>query len=278
MEPERFSNPRYAVPAGACDCHMHVFGPIERYPPAPRRAYTPLPAPLTQWRALAARLGFTRVVLVQPSAYGTDNRCAGRRARRDRARPRAASPSSTRPRRRPRSGAPSARRARASASMSRRWRWRYGALRRRFGACGRADRPARLACADLCRSADDRGVGRGDPHRAGAGRARSHGRGAGRARPARTDSARSSTCSARAGAGSSSRGAYRVSDAAPGFADATPIARALVAANPDRLVWGTDWPHIGGHVEAARAERAAGDLSRSRCRSPSRPSRRRFRR
>jgi predicted TIM-barrel fold metal-dependent hydrolase len=38
-------------------------------------------------------------------------------------------------------------------------------------------------------------------------------------------------------------GAYRVSEKAPDFADATPLAQALVAANPDRIVWGTDWPH-----------------------------------
>jgi predicted TIM-barrel fold metal-dependent hydrolase len=38
-------------------------------------------------------------------------------------------------------------------------------------------------------------------------------------------------------------GAYRISDKAPDFADAAPMAWALIAANPDRVVWGTDWPH-----------------------------------
>ncbi|SFM80694.1 amidohydrolase family protein [Methylobacterium pseudosasicola] len=38
-------------------------------------------------------------------------------------------------------------------------------------------------------------------------------------------------------------GAYRASDKAPDYPDVTPLARALVAANPDRLVWGSDWPH-----------------------------------
>jgi len=38
-------------------------------------------------------------------------------------------------------------------------------------------------------------------------------------------------------------GSYRVSEKAPDFADATPLAQALVAANSDRIVWGTDWPH-----------------------------------
>jgi predicted TIM-barrel fold metal-dependent hydrolase len=38
-------------------------------------------------------------------------------------------------------------------------------------------------------------------------------------------------------------GAYRASKRGPDFADATPLAQALIAANPDRIVWGTDWPH-----------------------------------
>ena len=38
-------------------------------------------------------------------------------------------------------------------------------------------------------------------------------------------------------------GAYRVSRLAPDYADAAPLARALIAANPERIVWGTDWPH-----------------------------------
>jgi predicted TIM-barrel fold metal-dependent hydrolase len=40
-------------------------------------------------------------------------------------------------------------------------------------------------------------------------------------------------------------GAYRVSDKAPDYPDAAPLARALIAANADRIVWGTDWPHPG---------------------------------
>ena len=38
-------------------------------------------------------------------------------------------------------------------------------------------------------------------------------------------------------------GAYRASELGPDFADATPLAQALIAANPDRIVWGSDWPH-----------------------------------
>jgi predicted TIM-barrel fold metal-dependent hydrolase len=38
-------------------------------------------------------------------------------------------------------------------------------------------------------------------------------------------------------------GAYRISENAPDYADAAPLAKALIAANPDRILWGTDWPH-----------------------------------
>jgi predicted TIM-barrel fold metal-dependent hydrolase len=60
-------------PALACDCHCHVFGPAARFPYAQPRSYTPDDAPLETYLALLDRLGFDRGVLVQPSAYGTDN-------------------------------------------------------------------------------------------------------------------------------------------------------------------------------------------------------------
>jgi len=64
-----------AVPPGACDCHVHVFGPHERYPVAPGSAYTPPETPFETYRsAVLQGLGLTRTVLVQPSVYGTDNR------------------------------------------------------------------------------------------------------------------------------------------------------------------------------------------------------------
>lgn len=61
------------MPAGACDCHVHVFGPAERYPFAPDRVYTPGDAGEEALLSLHERLGISRVVLVQPSPYGTDN-------------------------------------------------------------------------------------------------------------------------------------------------------------------------------------------------------------
>jgi len=66
--------PARAVPAGACDCHAHVFGD-DRYPMIEARSYTPHLADLGMYRAMLAGLGFERMVLVQASIYGTDNRC-----------------------------------------------------------------------------------------------------------------------------------------------------------------------------------------------------------
>src|ERR1700730_5728267 len=54
---------------------MHVFGPRGRYPYARKRTYTPRPASLADYQKMAATIGLQRVVFVQPSAYGADNRC-----------------------------------------------------------------------------------------------------------------------------------------------------------------------------------------------------------
>jgi predicted TIM-barrel fold metal-dependent hydrolase len=60
---------------GVCDCHTHVFGPAARYPFSPGRAYTPPAASVEQLVSLHDSLGIERVVIVQPSPYGTDNSC-----------------------------------------------------------------------------------------------------------------------------------------------------------------------------------------------------------
>jgi predicted TIM-barrel fold metal-dependent hydrolase len=60
---------------GFCDSHLHVFGDPARYPLDPRRNYTPERATLAQYRAVMAACGIERAVLVQPSVYGTDNGC-----------------------------------------------------------------------------------------------------------------------------------------------------------------------------------------------------------
>lgn len=67
------SRPTFRLPAGACDAHCHVFGPAARFPYSPKRTYEPPDAPAAQLRALHALLGIERVVLVQASVHGHDN-------------------------------------------------------------------------------------------------------------------------------------------------------------------------------------------------------------
>jgi predicted TIM-barrel fold metal-dependent hydrolase len=67
--------PNFNVPGGACDCHTHVFGPAGKYPYAADRRYTPNDASVQALLALQRHLGFERVVIVQPSPYGADNAC-----------------------------------------------------------------------------------------------------------------------------------------------------------------------------------------------------------
>ena len=67
--------PAFRGPPGACDAHFHVFGPADRYPYGSELRYAPPLAPLDDYEKLAATLGIERMVFVQPSAYGRDNRC-----------------------------------------------------------------------------------------------------------------------------------------------------------------------------------------------------------
>jgi len=68
------SRPSFRVPAGAVDTHCHVFGPAAQFPYAPERKYTPCDASKDQLFALRDFLGFERNVIVQATCHGTDNR------------------------------------------------------------------------------------------------------------------------------------------------------------------------------------------------------------
>lgn len=245
--------PSYPTPADATDCHMHVFGPPELYPAAARRAYTPLPAPLDAWQTVARPLGLTRVVLVQPSAYGADNRCMldAMRARGAKARGVAVIDEDT--------DAPRLAALHAAGVRG---------IRLNLKTMGESD-PALLRArlmsvagriaplgwhiqiyADLSVIAAAAASIRALPVPV----VFDHMGGARAPAPDRNDFATLLDLVATGNGWVKISGAYRVSGAAPLYADATPIARALVKANPDRIVWGTDWPHIGGHVEAVSAE------------------------
>ncbi|MBB5321735.1 amidohydrolase family protein [Marinobacter oulmenensis] len=82
------SKPEFRAPAGAVDAHCHVFGPADRFPYHPKRKYTPCDAPKEKLFELRDYLGFERNVIVQASCHGTDNAAlvdalntAGERAR-----------------------------------------------------------------------------------------------------------------------------------------------------------------------------------------------------
>ena len=68
------SKPEFKVPPGAVDAHCHVFGPGDVFPYAPERKYTPCDAPKEKLWALRDYLGFSRNVIVQATCHGADNR------------------------------------------------------------------------------------------------------------------------------------------------------------------------------------------------------------
>ncbi|MFN3569181.1 MAG: amidohydrolase family protein [Polaromonas sp.] len=68
------SKPRFQLPAGAVDAHCHVFGPGAQFPYAPERKYTPCDASKEQLFALRDHLGFDKNVIVQATCHGSDNR------------------------------------------------------------------------------------------------------------------------------------------------------------------------------------------------------------
>jgi len=68
------SQPAYRPPPGAVDAHCHVFGPADVFPYAPERKYTPCDAPKEKLFALRDYLGFSRNVIVQATCHGADNR------------------------------------------------------------------------------------------------------------------------------------------------------------------------------------------------------------
>jgi len=67
------SKPGRPLPPGTWDTHFHVFGPLDRFPYAMDRKYTPPPAPTEAYVALAERLGISRAVCVHPNVHGPDN-------------------------------------------------------------------------------------------------------------------------------------------------------------------------------------------------------------
>ena len=244
--------PGFTVPAGATDCHMHVFGAMSDYPPAALRAYDPTPASLADYRKVMVPLGLRRIVLVQPSAYGTDNRCMLDALRADDA-------ALTR-------GVAVIGPETTEAELDAMHALRVRGIRLNLVSNGIPDPAA--AVAEL-RAAAARVGPRGwhvqifalpslFVHLApaiatiGVPVVVDHMGGAdarlGDRQPGLDELAgllEAGHCWVKVS------GPNRVSRQPTGFRDALPVARRLIAANPDQVVWGTDWPHIGPHKVGA---------------------------
>ena len=244
----------FAIPRGACDCHVHVFGDTAKFPFAERRTYTPPPASVEQLLELQRDLHMDRVVVVQPSVYGTDNACTmdgvrrmGARARAivviDKSTPRAALEEMA--------GA-GARGIRLNLNTAGNFdpnsakqqldtvaeqisglNWHVqmfvalsviSALKDYF-----MQYPYPVVFDHFGQPKAPQGIGQ--PGFANL-----------------LDLVKSGRAYVKIS------GAYRVSTMAPAYADSTPLAQALVAANPDRIVWGTDWPHPNGASARSIAE------------------------
>lgn len=234
----------FEMPANACDSHVHVFPDPARFPFVATRTYTPPVATADDLLALQRDLRLDRVVVVQPSVYGTDNRATLDGIRQlgpRRARGVAVIGADT-----------------TAAQLEELHQGGIRGVRVNLETAGVVDpavSSARLATAiqqvagrgwhvqtftrlSIIEALKDQFMAAPVPlvidHFGGA-------RGElGVGQPgfgALVDLVRSGKAYVKIS------GAYRSSTRAPAFPDVTPLAQALIAANPDRIVWGTDWPH-----------------------------------
>jgi predicted TIM-barrel fold metal-dependent hydrolase len=67
--------PAFEVPGNACDAHVHIFGHVEQFPQTNTELFVPPLATFEMYSAIQARLGLTRAVIVHPAAYGTELAC-----------------------------------------------------------------------------------------------------------------------------------------------------------------------------------------------------------
>jgi len=233
----------FDVPAGACDCHTHIHGDPEKFPFFAGRVYTPELASPEEMSALHKALQIERVVIVTPSIYGTDNSATlfGMMARGATARGVAVIDDKTSEADLDAMGQAGIRGIRLNLATGgvndpAVGRPRFQAAVERVKARGWhvqlfTNLAMISAIKDLVAASPVPVV---FDHFGGAQA------GLGVEQPGFADL----TELVRSGkAYVKISGAYRASKVAPDYADAAPLARALIAANSDRIVWGTDWPH-----------------------------------
>ena len=233
--------PRITLPPGSCDCHAHVFGPQAKFPYIEKAKYIPPDATTAQYIHMLRTLGLERAVLVQPSVYGTDNS------------------------------------AMVDAMQSGLFSFRGVAVVDPAVSDAELDRLHAVGVRGVRMNLFSVGGGNAMLDQARALAARLGPRGWHMqfyAEVEKTPELESfledlpvdfvldhfghvHAGDGVQGAGFQTllrlagnprcwfkvMGPYRVSERGPDYADVTPLARALVAAAPDRVVWGTDWPH-----------------------------------
>jgi predicted TIM-barrel fold metal-dependent hydrolase len=233
----------FDVPAGACDCHTHIHGDPEKFPFFAGRVYTPEPASPEEMAALHKALHIERVVIVTPSVYGTDNSATlfGMKFRGNTARGVAVIDDKT-----PESALdamgqagirgirinlatngvndPSVGRSRLQAAIER-------VKARGWHIQIYTNLPLVSSIKDLVASSPLPIV---FDHFGGADSS------LGLEQPGWADLVELVKTGK---AYVKISGAYRLSKLGPDYPDAVPFARALIAANADRIVWGSDWPH-----------------------------------
>jgi predicted TIM-barrel fold metal-dependent hydrolase len=233
----------FDVPAGACDCHTHIHGDPAKFPFFAGRVYTPEPASPEEMAALHKALHIERVVIVTPSVYGTDNSATlfGIKFRGNTARGVAVIDDKT-----PESDLdamaqagirgirinlatsgvndPSVGRTRLQGAIAR-------VKARGWHVQIYTNLPLVSSIKDLVAASPVPVV---FDHFGGAEAS------LGLEQPGWSDL----TELVKSGqAYVKISGAYRLSKQAPDYPDAVPFARSLIAANADRIIWGTDWPH-----------------------------------
>jgi predicted TIM-barrel fold metal-dependent hydrolase len=234
----------FDVPRSACDCHVHVFPDPAEFPFTPNRVYTPPPASAKELLGLQEILHLDRVVIVTPSVYGTDNRAtvAGmRELGPQRARGIAVIDDKT-----PAEAlddmqkagirgvrvnletagefdpAASAKKLQMAVERAKPLGWHVQVYTRLSVIAALADQ---LASQPVPVVFDHFGGARAElgPQQPG------------------FDALLGLVRSGKAYVKIS--GSYRASNKAPDYPDVAPLAKALIAANAERIVWGTDWPH-----------------------------------
>ncbi|MEK9775649.1 MAG: amidohydrolase family protein [Quisquiliibacterium sp.] len=231
--------PKQRFPAGSCDCHFHVFEGAEHFPYSEPRNYTPTPARLEDYRAMVAKLGIERCVLVHPSVYGGDHRSFEKLLSANQGWMRGVAV------------------VRAEHSEQDVARWHaLGARGARLnalyaGGAALDDVPAIIerirpfnwhlqllidvgATPELAGRAADMGVTVVLDHFGHLAAARG---------PRDPGFANLLSLVREGRAWVKVSGAYRVTGTRGDYADVRPLSDALLAANPAQLVWGSDWPH-----------------------------------